>query len=149
MSPMLFRPEEICYIRIGFIPKIVQQEVGSTIFHTRNGQVTVELASFLINSVVGYPNREPRSVEERFDLWAKHLNKVGNGCFHGSDIRSCRKDKAKVTSVKHIRCPGNEMICLQSALESVMLDSIDTGGVTVADDIVMGWSGRCPGRRRC
>jgi hypothetical protein len=47
--------EKVVYVRIRVFAKIVQKKVGYVIFGGRNGNVTVELAGWLVDGLWWFP----------------------------------------------------------------------------------------------
>jgi hypothetical protein len=89
--PMLPPLEQIIDMRIGVVAEIVQQEVGSAVGDTWNGQAMEKLASFLVNSPRRLPYRETRFGEELLNLGAELIDKGCDGFPHGGGIRVYRE----------------------------------------------------------
>jgi hypothetical protein len=71
-------------VRIRLVSKVVQKEAGCVIFYTRNGQITIEFARFLVTRLKRRPHGKTRLVKKRLDLGAESLKKRADGCSHKS-----------------------------------------------------------------
>ena len=75
---MLPTTEKVICMRIRLLSKAVQKEAGFVIFNTRNGQITVELACFLVNRLWRHPHGKTRFVKKLLDLRVESLKKLVN-----------------------------------------------------------------------